>query len=769
MEALLDSLNEPQRAAATCIDHHVRVVAGAGSGKTRVLMARIEYLINVLGVFPSRIMAITFTNKATAEMRSRLEHQLGEMDASRVRISTIHSLCVRILREDAVAAGFPRNFEILDTDDQKSLLRKIYKENGISPKEMPFGSALDAISFLRMQDMANRLPEFRGEILDTHHMTLSEDQRNVAREYFSRLGQMRVMDFDDLLLQAHKLLKENGTVREKWQNRLDYIHVDEFQDVDLIQYDIVRLLTRKDAILTVVGDPDQTIYSWRGASVNIIMNFEKDFPDSKTFILDENYRSIQPILEASNAVIAHNQNRIEKNLFTKKEGETLLEFSAAEDLELEANKVVVKLEKDKRKSKRRWEDYAILYRSNYLSRPFEKELRMRRIPYHIIGGVRFFERKEVKDMLAYMRLLTTPDPTDPEQLSLNLSLERVVNEPKRGIGPAMISALETEASNRGCNILSVMRDPQTLSSAHRKKAAAFVEILSSLQKEFDRLADHRQYHQIIDHILNKTGYLQMLRASGQEGMIRLENIQELQNDIEQAMLYNPEMSIEEYLQNISLFTDSNKQASGTGVTLMTVHAAKGTEAPVVFLVGLSEGVFPSNRSLETGGKAALEEERRLMYVAMTRAQEKLYISWNRGYSYQLGKSLDASRFTLEIPDQWVKHTTKKTPAGSSVQGDGSNVASRFDKEDLVLKSASGKELGVIKGGKSTSRLQTLNSRRVSHASLRSRIKAGDQVTHAKFGTGIVLEAGPSALSIDFGPPYGIRRIAPSYVRKMEKE
>lgn len=764
MEPLLNSLNPSQKEAATCVDQHVRIVAGAGSGKTRVLMARIEYLINELGVYPSRIMAITFTNKATWEMRNRLEKQMGEMDASRVRISTIHSLCVRILREDASAAGFPRNFEILDTDDQKALLRKIYKENDISLKTFPIGGTMDAISLLRKQEIARRLPQYKEELLDEHMEEIEREVLVVAEEYLHRLDHLRVMDFDSLLLEAHELLNKDEEVRTKWQSRLDYIHVDEFQDVDPIQYDIIRRITREDAVLAVVGDPDQTIYSWRGASVDIIMNFEKDFPNTKTIILDQNYRSNQPILKASNALIANNRNRIPKNLFSEKESTTLLDFLAHDDLESEARKVIETLQKDRECNNRKWEDFMILYRSNYLSRPFEKELRLHRIPYRIIGGVRFFERKEVKDILSYLKLLTKPDPTDPKQLSLDFPLERIINEPKRGIGNKMIEELQKQANQRDCNLLTVMRHPETLTKAQANKAVKFVELIDKLQEKFDRYVKNGQIHEIIDDILTDTGYRAMLIASGSEGQDRLDNIKELQNDLMQTVDSSEDFTIEEYLQNISLLSDSAKENKSSGVTLMTVHAAKGTEAPVVFVVGVNEGVFPSLRSLQSGGSSALEEERRLMYVAMTRAEEKLYISWNQGYSYQIVDHLSASRFIIEIPDQCVKRPPKVVESHTHPYGE-SRIARTHDKEDLVLTSASGKRLGVIQGGKNKNLVQTLNSRRIAPTKTKDKIKKGDVVEHPKFGQGKVLDVTPTALTIDFQGGYGQKRIAPGFVTK----
>lgn len=710
MEPLMNSLNEQQKEAALCIDQHVRIVAGAGSGKTRVLMARIEYLLNELGVYPGRILAITFTNKATREMKERLQAQVGDV-ASRVRVSTIHSLCVRILREDGTLLGYPRDFMILDTDDQKAILKKIYKEFDYRLTDYPIGQAMGKIS------LWNRRQIHPQTCLDQAQGRDNRVWANIYSQYVKKKQELRAMDFDDLLLNGEALLRLFDEVREKWQNRLDYLHVDEFQDIDPVQYSLIRSLVRKDAILAVVGDPDQTIYTWRGANVDIIMNFEQDFQPSRTVLLTQNYRSSEKILQASNGLIACNRNRVEKDLTSTHEGGEPVMIFKAPDEESEARMAVSMLE-NLNTDGIEWKDIAILYRSNYISRNYEKALRIAGIPYRIYGGIRFYERAEIKDLLSYLRLISEPSPDDPLRLSLNLPVERVANVPRRGMGPKFFQQLNEEATQRGINLLEVMRDPQTLSAASAKKALGFAQLIDQLRQDLrdDGLEN------IIEHILDRTGYRAMLNASDEEG--RLENALELQTDIDAAMRDNPDLTLEQYLQEVSLFTDADQEDGQNAVTLMTVHAAKGTEFDTVFIGSVNEEVFPSGRAMSESGLTGLEEERRLMYVAMTRAKSHLFISWNQGYSYQSGHSKTPSRFLKEIPDQYTNQRAKKETK---------NAAS----PKPVLKASRRKLSGVLRPGSS--------------------------VYHKVFGNGLVLEVSGSVVTVLFEKTKTKKKIARDYL------
>ncbi|WP_297941339.1 UvrD-helicase domain-containing protein [uncultured Faecalibaculum sp.] len=704
MSTVIDSLNTPQKEAALTLDQDVRIIAGAGSGKTRVLMARIANLVQA-GVRPWRILAITFTNKAAREMKERLEGLLQE-DARDVRISTIHSLCVRILREDALSLGYPKTFTILDADDQKSILRPIYRDLDLDRTEFAPARVLGRISGWKTAGFTPREAKKDWD----------GPEAEIYERYENQLAEMKALDFDDLLLKARDLLKTDPEVREKWQNRLDYIHVDEFQDVDPVQYDIIRLLKGPDAHLCVVGDPDQTIYTWRGAAVSIILNFARDFPDTKTVILDQNYRSTQTILDAANALIAHNSGRIEKNLFSQIASDRKIEtFEAREDAQepLQIARDITRA----RKEGLQYSDIAVLYRSNYLSRGIERVLGKLRIPYRIYGGVRFYERQEIKDMLSYLKLITEPDPQDPQQRSLDLAVMRVINVPRRGIGAKTVEKLQNEAHERGINMLEVLRDPQSVSGSTARKFAPFVELVDEMKS----LRGTVPLDRLMMRIADEAGYMEMLKETRDED--RLENIEELRKDIQQALERNPELTLEDYLQDLSLFTD-REEDSQNAVSLMTVHAAKGLEFEQVHIIGLNEGVFPSSRAMEESGKEGLEEERRLMYVAMTRAKQALYLSWNNGYSFQLDRHKTPSRFIQEIPEEYVKqeatpldnYPVHKSPAGSARRS------------------------------------------RSARAKPAVRLRKGDHVEHAVYGPGIVREVNKDIVSVAFGHPNGVRKL-----------
>lgn len=704
MSSVIDSLNAPQKEAALTLDKDVRIIAGAGSGKTRVLMARIASLVDN-GILPWRILAITFTNKAAREMKERLQTLL--QDAARdVRISTIHSLCVRILREDASAIGYPKNFTILDGDDQKSMLRTIYKELDMDRTTFPPSAVLGKISGWKT---AGYSPEEAQDQTDG-------PEAKAYELYERQLEDMKAMDFDDLLLKTRHLLGTNQEVRDKWQNRLDYIHVDEFQDVDPVQYDIIRLLKRPDAFLCVVGDPDQTIYTWRGAAVDIILNFARDFPNTRTVILNENYRSSQTILDAANALIAHNHGRIEKDLFSSIESDRKIETFQAQDESQEPLQVARDITRA-RKEGLEYRDIAVLYRSNYLSRGIERVLGKLRIPYRIYGGIRFYERQEIKDMLSYLKLITEPDPEDPAQKSLDLAVMRVINVPRRGIGARTVEKLQKEASDRGLNLLEVLRDPQTVSGAAAKKFAPFVELVDEMKS----LRVSVPLDELMMRMAFDSGYMAMLKDTREED--REENIEELQADIRQALQENPDLTLEEYLQDLSLFTDRDEEA-GNAVSLMTVHAAKGLEFEQVHIVGLNEGVFPSLRAMEEAGRDGLEEERRLMYVAMTRAKKALYLSWNSGYSFQLDRHKTPSRFIQEIPEDYVKQESTPLdnyPVHKSPQGQSRKSRGRAPKPT-------------------------------------TRLRKGDHVEHTVYGAGVVTDVQKDIVSVAFGHPNGVRKL-----------
>jgi DNA helicase-2/ATP-dependent DNA helicase PcrA len=717
----LASLNPNQLKAATTIDRHVRIIAGAGSGKTRVLMSRIAYLVQTCGILPWRIMAITFTNKAAREMKERLSDLLQDQ-AEDVKISTIHSLCVRMLREDGNALGYPKSFTIVDADDQKSLLRPIYKELEVDRSSISNARALSYISNCKSADIT---PEKAAKIA---YDADSEMLSAIYSKYQARLDEMKAMDFDDLLLNGRNLLKEVDEVREKWQNRLDYIHVDEFQDVDPVQYEIIRLLCAKDTRLCVVGDPDQTIYTWRGASVEIIMRFNKDFPDTETIILNENYRSTQPILNAANALIVKNQNRIEKDLFTQLPGDDLVEEYEGEEDSDEALYITRQIMELHRKGYN-YDDMAILYRSNYLSRSVERVLRTTGIPYRIFGGIRFYERAEIKDILSYLKLLCMDevDPLDPANMSVDLSVLRIINQPKRGIGVRTIDKLSSMAAERQCNLYETILHPEGFTRPVKAKLAAFTDVIEELKSDMASC----ELEEIIDIILEKTGYADMVRAAREEE--RLENIEELKQDIFQARQSNPDLTLASYLQDISLMTDRTEAAAeqSGGVTLMTAHSSKGLEFPIVFVSGMNDGVFPSQKALDDSGSAGLEEERRLLYVAMTRAKERLYLTWNTSYSFYAQRNKVPSRFIGEIPDEFIRNEKKE----DSLKAQAAKSAARSSSNSFAMHAQKrGKKQPVV------------------------RLRPGDQVEHSAYGRGVVISVNGNIASITFGKDIGIKKL-----------
>lgn len=725
----LDKLNKNQKEAASCIDQNVRIIAGAGSGKTRVLMARIAYLIRTCGILPFRVMAITFTNKAANEMKERLQVYLGD-EARDVRVSTIHSLCVRILREDADKIDYPKSFSILDSDDQRAILRPYYKENQIDKNMMPVSRVLGAISNYKTVQISPS--EAKQKAYDQKTKLLAD----IYKFYQERLDEMRAMDFDDLLLQTRRLLKNSDEVREKWQNRLDYIHVDEFQDVDPIQYDLIRLITGEHALLCVVGDPDQTIYTWRGANMDIIMRFNKDFPNTKTVILNENYRSAPQILNAANALIAHNKNRIKKDLVTNLPESELIEAHESNEDKEEPLYVARQINELHAKGFD-YKDMAILYRNNYSSRAFERVLRNVNIPYRIFGGIRYYERAEIKDILSYLRLLAAPDAEDPKQLSKNLSVLRVLNVPKRGIGARTVEKLQAQAQEKGINLYEVLKEPENVSKTVINKLTGFYEVIEELKKDLKE----KPLEDMVDLIAQKTGYLDMLEAANEQE--RIENIKELKEDISQARIENPELTLEEYLQDVALFTDKAQEEGGSAVSLMTVHAAKGLEFPAVFITNFNQDVFPSRRSLDESGKAGLEEERRLFYVAMTRAKNRLFLTWNKGYSYVNDGFKTPSQFIKEIPDEFV-HNESRDRINKQIQTQHANSFS-------------------IHAHKSA-------AKRIN--SSKARYRKNDILDHTVYGEGKVLEVRGNVVTIQFSDAIGVKKMNaqhPSLKKKSHSE
>ena len=702
MNDYLLNLNDRQLQAVTTKSQYVRVIAGAGSGKTRVLTTRILYLIDQWGIPSENILAITFTNKAAKEMKDRIEKMVDDNGNSSF-ISTIHSFCLYFLRREIKVLDYPSNFSVIDADDQKLIIKEAIKQYDIENTKGEINNILNYISnnkaagidCLAALDMANN---------DKYTMYAKAYQY-----YMDRCKQQYYLDFDDLLLFTNRILKTKSQIKEKWQKKYQFILVDEFQDIDNVQYELISHLASETSYVYVVGDPDQTIYSWRGANINIILDFDKKFKNAETIILNQNYRSTQNILNGANSLISYNKNRVKKDLISQNSaGDKIIHFSAGSE-ESESMYIVDKINSFLAKGNN-YQDIAILYRSNYLSRSIEKRLVDYHIPYIIYGGIRFYERKEIKDMLAYLKMLSIKD---------DISVKRTINIPKRGIGDKSIDALFDYARE---NNLSFYQAIDTYQGSGEKKMKAYKQLIDELTEQ----SNDKSLTDLFDMVFQQSGYREMLTNSKDpEDANRLENIKELMNDIEDFSKSNVDATLDDYLANVALYTDIQNSSDENVVRLMTVHAAKGLEFDIVFVCALSDGIFPSQRSIEESGNKGLEEERRLAYVAFTRARKVLILTDNRGFSYSEGASKRPSRFIEEIDSQYLKDYNK-----------------------------------VVNDNYYNSSSSTVISHNKTVTS--SKYKNGDKVYHDVFGEGIVLKSEGGNVQIAFSFPYGVKTIAASF-------
>lgn len=715
------SLNKEQKEAVLSDDQYMRVIAGAGSGKTRVLTMRIAHLIEDEDVRENKILAITFTNKAANEMKERIRKMLSD-SIYEPWISTIHSLCVRILREDITVMGYPRNFTIMDAEDQKAVLKEAYKQLNLEASDYPYGALLNYISNNKTENVS---PEAAKDLAGGY---LEDKNKAAVYEYYiNRQQALYALDFDDLILWTVRMFSQFDEVLAKWQRRFEYILVDEFQDIDLAQYKLIRYLAGKRNSLYVVGDPDQTIYTWRGADVNIIMNFERDFPDAKTVILNENYRSTDAILNGANSVIKNNRHRVKKDLFTRRKSEEKITHYASASDEYQAAWIAEKIAELHRKGKS-YSDIAILYRSNYLSRSLEKGMLDMRIPYVIYGGIRFYERQEVKDALCYLRMAAGAD---------DLALMRILNRPKRGIGNKTMDAISDEARRTHVSMYEVLKRNEIFSGKNKKTIEGFVSMVESWRSD---AANGVEIFRLFEKIIEDSG----LRASLEEAKEyeRIENLKELIDDVREFSDAYPESTLDEYLQLVSLYGDRDETMDSEYVRLMTVHAAKGLEFDTVFVTDMNEGIFPNERAMNESGTRGVEEERRLAYVAFTRARNKLYLTEAGGFSYILQRARTTSRFIREIDEEYIEHIGNDA---------------RFTKKDVQLSSV----LFDNPRGSFTERLHETNA---------AQLKKGELVTHVKFGEGVVISCKGGIAEIAFPYPHGIKKIAaghPSLKRKSD--
>ncbi len=697
-------LNPAQKEAATYLDSHLRIIAGAGSGKTRVLTYRIAYLIEEVGIEPKNILAITFTNKAANEMKERVVHLLGDY-ASGTLLCTIHSLCVRILRQNIRALNYPSQFIIMDEEDQKALLKKKKKKKQIDPKTVSIKSCIHYISSYKIARVPpQKAIEYAGDFYN-------EQKKAVAyQEYEDYKEKHFMLDFDDLLLKTLELFEKCPDILEKWQRKFQYIHVDEFQDVSEIDYQLIRYLSQQ-ATLCVVGDPDQTIYSFRGSQIDFIMSFDKDFPQTKTVILNQNYRSTQTILNISNNLIRKNKNRMEKELYTElDQGANVIHYSGIDE-EAEAQFVCDTIEDIiHHKDGVNYSDFAILYRANYLSRPFEQKLIQKQIDYKIFGGLKFFNRKEIKDALSYIRLMINQD---------DLSFERIVNVPSRGVGQKTLEKIQNKALEYGITsyeALCSFSDEMKLSSKVKKSLMEFVRNIEKAKASSLPIQD------VFEQLLSDVGYFAMLRNDQDEN--RIQNIMELKASLVQYIQTHPETpTFESYLQDIALYTSSDDMFDDEYVSLMSIHMAKGLEFNYVFVVGLSEDIFPSFRSVSEAGDDGLEEERRLAYVAFTRAKKVLYLTDSQGFSYITNSPKMSSRFIDEIGSDCVEHTGNP---------------SQFKVKNYIHMGETIEDM--------------IGNNQVDEW------RKGDFVEHDVFGKGVIVKVDKTTVDIAFALPHGLKTL-----------
>lgn len=725
MGDLLSGLNKEQQEAVKTTEGPLLIMAGAGSGKTRVLTHRIAYLIEEKGVSPRNILAITFTNKAAREMKDRVSRLVGP-ESEYMWVSTFHSMCVRILRRDIDRIGYNRNFTILDSGDQLSVVKQVLKDLNMDPKQFDPRAMLGQISSAKNELITYEQYEEKAN---------SFFERQVARVYAGyqkKLRKNESLDFDDLIMQTIHLFKRVPEVLEYYQRRFQYIHVDEYQDTNHAQYFLVKQLANRFQNLCVVGDSDQSIYAWRGADISNILSFEKDYPTSKAVFLEQNYRSTKSILAAANHVISNNTSRKPKNLWTENpEGQKIHYYRGATERD-EALFVTDKIQELTRSGKYSPSEIAILYRTNAQSRAVEDTLVKSGMEYQMVGGTRFYDRKEIKDMLAYLRLITNPND--------DISFERVVNEPKRGIGKTSIEKLRTYAELNDISFFQAVKevDFTGVSKKAANALAAFGELIESFtaQQEFLSATD------MVEQVLERTGYEEMLKNERTiESQSRLENLEEFMTVTKEFEQNSEDKTLVAFLTDLALIADIDRvddtEESGEKVTLMTLHAAKGLEFPVVFLIGMEENVFPHSRSLFDENE--MEEERRLAYVGITRAEKELFLTHAKMRTlYGRTNMNPVSRFINEIPDELIEgiEQVKQTMFGNSSLGAKERPAPKPKRRAERIQKSTGAEDETW--------------------------KTGDKALHKKWGVGTVVrvngEGDNMELDVAFPAPVGIKRL-----------
>lgn len=742
----LENLNKAQREAVISTEGPALIIAGAGSGKTRVLTYRIAHLLKQ-GVKPSTILALTFTNKAAREMKERIAEVAGEKISRYLWMGTFHSIFSRILRAEHEIIGFPSNFTILDASDSKNLIKSIIKSLQLDDKTYKPGSVASRISMAKNNLITPDYYAQNTEIRQTDKSMRMPYISEIYKEYVKRCRLSGTMDFDDLLQKTNLLFRDYPEVLDKYRQRFNYILVDEYQDTNFSQYLIIKKLAAVHQNLCVVGDDAQSIYSFRGARIENILSFQSDYPDHKIFKLEQNYRSTQMIVNAANSIIARNKRQIPKTVFSEKEpGQAIKVISALTDNE-EGFLVAQEIAETQLRNHYKNQDYAILYRTNAQSRIFEEALRKRNIPYKIYGGLSFYQRKEIKDLLAYFRLVVNPWD--------NEALKRIINYPARGIGQVTLSKLETAAVNAETSIWKIIGSLPGENFANLNKGTvAKVLNFKELILEFSRIATEFDAWEASRTIAKKTGILKELyNDKSPEGLSRHENIQELLNGIQEFSLNALEegrpAKLESYLEDVALLTDQDneKDEDRDKVTLMTVHSAKGLEFKNVFVVGLEKNLFPSAHAEENGSPEAIEEERRLFYVALTRAMENAWFSYaNQRYRWGSLEFCSPSRFLKEIDEKYLEPAESLTFGVSGRQNEGQDaIYNRFQtrpqfKTDRQLYSP-GKRLGRESEsvGKTARKAESSADSVPFEGDDAEKIVQGMKVEHQRFGVGKVLK------------------------------
>ncbi len=630
MENILDGLNDAQREAVTSTEGIVRVIAGAGSGKTRALARRFAFLVNELGILPGNILCVTFTNKSANEMRQRIHNLTGDNDTG--YINTFHGFCVSILQEDSNAVQYPKSFLVLDNSDIDAMLRIIYEERGLTLREMTYANARDMIEILKMVERPDYyldMIDMSLEVLHRKYLDATSPKDIIFYGYLYQEKKCFGLDYNDLIKFSLYIFSQNSEIKLKWQKRLEYIMVDEFQDIDKPQYQLMEVLCGYHRNLFVVGDPDQTIYTWRGADVRYLLDFDRQFPDVKTIMMMQNYRSTPQILAAANSLIGKNKKRMKKELIpTLGDGPAVLCFDG-ENSEAEGAWISGKI-RELQDSGVPYRDIAILYRAHYVTRTVEEALLKAEIPYAIYSGVQFFGRAEIKDALSYLRMIAYQD---------DLSFQRICNVPKRGLGEQRMRFLKAYAAQQDCSLYQALcrtvEDP-VFRGTKAKQLISLVELYASNYRE-------RPISELLSALMNESGYEEMLRTEGSQE--RLDNLAELKQSVyEYETTCGEESTLEHYLAHVALFSNTDGVQAGDKVRLMTVHSAKGLEFPYVFLCAMNEGIFPSRKVRTLPG---MEEERRLAFVAATRAQKGLFLTEASGRNLD-GSPRYPSRFLLDM-------------------------------------------------------------------------------------------------------------------------